>query len=127
MDNSKKLLLVVEKKKFRDANPDYVKGKDCLYVGKTTHHPKCRQSMHNNCKSKDWKEKNWTCYCWKSNGSNKCELVNLASKFVAPYNTGYLQRVHYAHRNPRRYSEAGIEEKKLAKDLQNEGFGVWTN
>ena len=37
---------IKRKKRFKEANPDYVEGQPLYYVGKTKHHPRCRQSMH---------------------------------------------------------------------------------
>ena len=45
---------VIDSTKFRKVNPNYKPGMDCVYVGKTAHHPRCRQSMHNNCKIGNW-------------------------------------------------------------------------
>ena len=37
---------VLEKKKFRDANPDYKEGKPCVYVGMTSKTPEERFQLH---------------------------------------------------------------------------------
>ena len=120
---------ILEKKKFRDANPKYQEGMDCLYVGKTRHHPRCRQSMHRNCKPGDWDGKVWECYCSISNGSNLCELSNKAAPFVAGFITGFLKKKSiYKEYNPQRGPKANQEaEEKLADDLRELGYGIWQN
>ena len=37
---------VLEKKKFKDANPDYIEGSPCVYVGMTSKSPEERFKQH---------------------------------------------------------------------------------
>ena len=114
-------------KKFAEANPAYIKGKDCLYIGKTSHHPRCRQSQHNSCKVGDFEGKTWTCYCGKkSNTVNECKISNRTSKIVGKYMTGLMPKRYFKRHNPQASSsESEQVEQQLAKDLRKEGFGVW--
>ena len=91
---------VTKSKKFIKANPGYEKGMPCVYVGKSIHHPKCRQSMHNNCKSGDWKGKTWKCYCKVNPGINIAKIGNKSSSVVGKHMTGYLLPKLYRSVNP---------------------------
>jgi len=117
---------VLNQTKFKDANPNYKDGMDCVYVGKTSHHPRCRQSMHNNCKVGDWDGKSWTCYCKKKSGLNACSLATRTSGRVGKFMTGYLKPSLYKKFNPQRGSSNNSEaEEKLATNLRELGYGVW--
>ena len=121
-------LEVYEKvQKFSDANPNYKKGMPCVYVGKTSHHPRCRQSQHNNCKVGNWNGKKWTCYCGKkAEPINECKLSTRTSSKVGKYMTGYLLKSIYKKINPQIDSESNqVAEQELATELRNQGFGVW--
>ena len=113
---------ILEKKKFRKKNPQYVEGDPCYYVGKTEHLPRCRQSMHQNY-SRDGNMR-WKCYCHISPGMNDYEgFWNNPSFFVLGHTDGYLKQMRLV---PKPTSAAAIkEEGRLAKELRSQGFGVW--
>ena len=119
--------VISDKKWFQKKNPDYKDGMDCLYVGKTTHHPRCRLSMHENCKPGEWEGKTYECVCWKKKEVNYCTIRTRASAKVANYITGKMRPTLYKKWNPQRAKDAGDAEKDLADDLRAQGYGVWTN
>ena len=119
-------LEVLNNKKFKNANSDYIDGMPCVYIGKTIHHPRCRQSMHNNCKVGDWEGESWTCYCTKKTGDNLCKLSTRSSSKVGKYMTGFLMAHLFKDINPQRGSKENSQaEKDLTKHLRTLGFGVW--
>ena len=113
---------ILEKKKFQEKNPDYVKGKPCYYVGKTEHHPRCRQSMHQNY-SKD-KPTQWKCFCHISPRMNDYEgFWNNPSFFVLGHTDGFLKQMRL---KPSSTSADAIKEERRIRDkLREQGFGVW--
>jgi len=118
---------VIDNRSFKEVNPDYKNGMPCVYVGRTAHHPRCRQSQHNNCKVGDWEGKVWTCYCGKkSETKNQCEIRNRSSMKVDKYMTGYMTGSLFRKYNPQIDSEQNkIAEQRLCDDLRKAGFGVW--
>ena len=117
---------VLELKKFKETNPNYEQGMPCVYVGKSIHHPKCRQSMHNNCKPGSWQGKKWTCYCKKKPGINEATLATRSSSVVGKYMTGYLLPQLYKSVNPQRGpNNNSMAEEILAAELRSQGYGVW--
>lgn len=114
------------KKFFKDVNPDYKDGMLCLYVGKTIHHPRCRQSMHNNCKTGAWEGETWICYCNKKPGVNACSLSTRGSGKVGKYNTGFLKPSLHKDFNPQRGPKENSDaEVALSAHLRRLGYGVW--
>jgi predicted GIY-YIG superfamily endonuclease len=91
---------VLTKKKFREANPDYLDGKDCLYVGMTAKDPKERFEQHRSG--------------YKSNG--------YAQRFGVK-----LMPPEFTIINPRTFDEARRMERRIASRLRREGYGVWQN
>ena len=91
---------VLEKGAFRKKNPNYVDGQPCVYVGMTGHTPEARLEKH-------------------LSGTS-------AGRFVADHGLELLPRL-YEDRNPLTYREAVIEERALALELRDRGFGVWQN
>lgn len=89
---------VLEKKKFRDANPDYDPKKSCLYVGMTGRTPDERIKQHK--------------AGVKANG------------YVRDYGK-YLRRRLFEKYNPMTYEEAAAKEISLAKELRRKGHAVW--
>jgi hypothetical protein len=89
---------VLKVKKFRDANPDYVDGKPCVYVGMTGLAPEERFENH----KKGYK----------------------ANRFVRKYGL-YLMRQKFERLNPMRWEKARRMEEKLAEKLRGKGFAVW--
>ena len=113
---------IKRKKRFKEANPDYVEGQPLYYVGKTKHHPRCRQSMHQTYNKTGHPK--WQCYCQVSPGSNDFEgFWQNPSFFVRKHTKGYLKSVEL-----RPYSNtkaAAMAERALANRLRKQGFGVW--
>ena len=87
-------------KKFRAANPNYIEGKPCVYVGMTGSTPDKRFQQH-----KDG---------YKS------------SSYPRKYGK-YLRRRLFEHLNPMTYEGACEKEVLLAKQLRKKGYGVWQN
>ena len=93
-------LEAMKDKKFREANPNYVEGKPCVYVGRTGRTPDERFQQH-----KDG---------YKS------------SKYPHRYGK-YLRRKLFEHLNPMTYERACKMEVQLAEQLRKKGYGVWQN
>ena len=92
---------VLRKKKFRERNPDYKKGKPCVYVGMTSRTPKERYEQH------------------KSGYK--------ASKYPKIFGL-YLRKKLYEKYNPlKTQKEAENMEENLARKLQKKGYAVWWN
>ena len=84
--------------RFRKANPDYVPGKPCVYVGMTGLDPDLRFDKH------------------------KAGIQSNA--FVRKYGMRLLPDL-YAVYNPMPYQAAREMEVELAIGLREEGYGVW--
>jgi len=93
-------LKVLEHKKFRDANPAYVDGKKCFYVGMTGRTPEERFLQH--------KEG------YKSNS------------FAERYGIG-LRPWYFKKLNPMTEEDAKKMEIEKARTLRKRGYGVWYN
>jgi hypothetical protein len=91
---------VLKRRKFRKANPNYVEGRPCVYVGMTGWTPERRFEAHLNG--------------YKS------------SSYVTKYGCELMQQIYDAL-NPLTYDEAVEEEKRLAGRLRRLGFAVWQN
>lgn len=89
---------VLKKRRFRNANQDYVEGHPCVYVGMTGWTPQRRLEAHLNG--------------YKS------------SHYVTKYGRELLPRL-YKSLNPMTYDEAVQEEEALAERLRRLGFAVW--
>jgi hypothetical protein len=89
---------VLKVKKFRDANPDYIDGKPCVYVGMTGLTPEERFENH----KRGYK----------------------ANRFVRKYGV-YLMRQKFDRLNPMSWEKARHMEEKLAEKLRRKGFAVW--
>ncbi len=89
---------VLKRRKFSKANPDYVEGRPCAYVGMTGWTPERRFEAHLNG--------------YKS------------SSFVTEYGRELMPRIYEAL-NPMTYDEAVEVEKRLAERLRQLGFAVW--
>ena len=93
-------------KKFRDANPNYIEGKACYYVGSTGKSPRERSEEHRLGFTKEGK---------------KARKNNYAHKF----HNGLTQR--YASKNPlKTREEAESMEAYVAERLRSKGFAVWS-
>ena len=89
---------VLERKKFRDANPDYVDGKPCVYVGMTGLSPEERFENH--------------------------KSGHKANRFVRDFGL-YLMRQKFNRLNPMTWEDACRMEERIAAKLRAKGFGVW--
>jgi len=92
---------VVEIRKFRNKNPNYISGKTCVYVGQSSRKPILRFEQH--------KEG------YKSNKYAKYYGMKLRPDLYEKYNP-----------IPTRKDAEQIEEM-LGNYLRKQGFGVWFN
>lgn len=114
-----------KKKKFRKANPNYKEGRPCLYIGKTQHVARCRQSQHQSRRTGTDKDR-WTCYCGKDSASNKYEsFINNPSKFIRGHTKGLLSPRHFRDWNPVTKENATEVEQEVARTLRDLNYGVW--
>ena len=91
---------VLEKKKFREANPDYVAGSPCVYVGMTSKTPEERFEQH-------------------KSGYKSSRIVKQFSIRLKPR--------QYQSLNPMSRDEAVEMEFEKARRLRKKGWGVWVN
>jgi hypothetical protein len=89
---------VLYEPRFRRANPDYVTGKPCVYVGMTGQTPDVRFDKH------------------------KAGIQ--ANKFAQEYGLRLMPEL-YAVYNPMPYHGAAEMEVELAIALREAGYGVW--
>lgn len=87
-------------KRFREANPGYIEGKSCVYVGMTGRTPDERFQQHRDG--------------YKS------------SRYPRKYGK-YLRRKLFEHLNPMTHEQARKMEVELARRLRQKGYGVWQN
>ena len=92
---------VADLRKFREKNPNYIKGNGCVYIGQTAKNPELRFEQH--------KEG------YKSNKYAKYYGVKLRPDFYNKYNP-----------IPTRKDAEQLEEY-LSKELRGKGIGVWFN
>lgn len=91
---------VLEKKKFREANPDYVAGSPCVYVGMTSKTPEERFEQH-------------------KSGYKSSRIVKQFGIRLKPR--------QYQSLNPMSRDEAVEMEFEKARRLRKKGWGVWVN
>ena len=89
---------VLTRPRFRKANPGYVDGKPCVYVGMTGLDPDVRFDKH------------------------KAGLQ--ANRYVQQFGLRLLPEIYAAY-NPMKYDEARDMEVEVAIDLREGGYGVW--
>jgi len=89
---------VLYESRFRKANPDYVAGKPCVYVGMTGLDPDVRFDKH------------------------KAGIQ--ANRFVQEFGLRLLPDLYEIY-NPMSYQHARDMEIELAIDLRESGYGVW--
>lgn len=89
---------VLDEPKFKKANPDYVHGKPCVYVGMTGNDPDTRFDQH------------------------KAGIK--ANKFANKYGLRLMPEI-YEKLNPMPYGDAQYMEVDLAIRLREAGYGVW--
>ncbi len=85
---------------FRAANPDYIEGAPCVYVGATGMTPDQRFANH-----KAGHKANW---------------------YAQTYGEGLIPDL-FTHLNPMTYQRALATEITLADELRQDGWGVWQN
>ena len=91
---------VLKNRRFRAANPGYVKGSPCVYVGATGLSPQERFANHKSGHKANWYAQTFGERLWP-------EL--------------------FQHLNPMTYQRALATEIALAEELRQEGYGVWQN
>ena len=91
---------VLEKKKFREANPDYVDDSPCVYVGMTSKTPEERFEQH-------------------KSGYRSSRIVKQFGIRLKPR--------QYQSLNPMSRDEATEMEFEKARRLRKKGWGVWVN
>ena len=91
---------VMADKRFAAANPGYIEGKPCVYVGMTGLTPEKRLEQH------------MTGY--------------KAARLVRKYGVRLKPRLYRSH-NPLTHEEAREMEVEKARRLKNRGYGVWQN
>jgi len=97
IDLDKKVL--EKEKKFRDANPQYVEGKPCVYVGQSYLKPRERYEQH------------------KSGVRS--------NKYARKYGK-WVKRKRIPNKNPHKTRKfAEIREAEVAKILKARGWAVW--
>jgi len=89
---------VLEEGRFRKANPGYIPGKPCVYVGMTGLDPDVRFDKH------------------------KAGIQ--ANRFAQQYGIRLLPDL-YEGFNPMSYDDARDREVEIGIDLREAGFGVW--
>ena len=91
---------VLEKRKFREANPDYVDDSPCVYVGMTSKTPEQRFEQH-------------------KSGYKSSRIVKQFGIRLKPR--------QYQSLNPISRDEAAEMEFEKARRLRKKGWGVWVN
>ena len=91
---------VLDKKKFREANPHYIEGKPCVYVGMTARTPEERFEQH--------------------------KSGYRSSRIVREFGIRLKPRQFRKH-NPMTRQIAENFEFEKAKRLRRRGWGVWVN
>ena len=99
---------VLQVKKFRDKNPDYVEGKACYYVGYTGTSPEVRAEIH------------------RTGGLSK-KGNKIFSRIANKYYDGLRKRQYEKIRPFSNANDAMEAEKALAEKLRKKGFAVWQN
>ena len=89
---------VLNEKRFMKANPGYIVGKPCVYVGMTGLNPDLRFDKH------------------------KAGIQ--ANRYVLQFGLRLLPEIYEAY-NPMSYDDARDIEVELAIDLREGGYGVW--
>jgi len=89
---------VLQERKFREANPGYVAGKPCVYVGMTGRTPELRFAQH----------------------KAGYKAARIARRYGIRLKPG-----HYQSHNPMTRAEAEFMEVEKARRLRNRGYGVW--
>ena len=91
---------VLERNRFKEANPDYIEDKPCVYVGMTSKSPEERFKQH--------------------------KEGHRAARFVTQFGIRLKPRQYESH-NPMSRDEASEMEFEKARRLRKKGWGVWVN
>ena len=91
---------VLERNRFKEANPDYIEDKPCVYVGMTSKSPEERFKQHKEGRR--------------------------AARFVTQFGIRLKPRQYESH-NPMSRDEASEMEFEKARRLRKKGWGVWVN
>ena len=125
-----------EHKDWKNVDERYIEGEDCLYVGMSSHLPKCRASIHqNDVKGEDRSDMSYICYCKGigkrksfgkfTNGSKKVRRWNTFTfkpklfKEIEDEDGNYLGNPIQEDEDPK------DREGDLADHLRNLGYAVW--
>lgn len=98
---------VLEEKKFKKANPNYIEGKPCVYVGYTSKTPEERWEEHR-----------------KGARNKRGKLYN---PFAKKYGLWLKPRQYKSHNPISTKEQAMAMEKEIARRLSKKGWGVWWN
>ena len=101
---------VLKRKKFLQANPDYIEGKDCFYVGYSTKTPEIRFEQHKSA--------------YRNLKGHKlfCNIVRDFGIKLRPFYYKHINATKITNKN-----EAKYWEKEKTRLLRKKGFGVWQN
>ena len=100
---------VLEEKKFKKANPQYIEGKPCVYVGSTSKTPEGRYEDH------------------KTGARNKSGNSKLFNKYAKKYGFRLKPRLYKSHNPMKTREEAEAMEKEKVRRLKKRGYAVWPN
>ena len=103
---------VLDKNKFKEANPKYQKGKPCVYVGMTGKNIEERYDEHTNPRDKNYSKGSKWMKRHGVRGFSQALAVNLLSH-------------PSISRETLTYGEALQNEKLYAEWLRSKGYGVW--
>ena len=98
---------VLENKKFKQANPAYIKGKPCIYVGSTSLTPEERCKQH------------------LTGARNK--RGRLYNKYAKEFGKGLKPRLYESYNPMSSRKQAEYIEVKIAIRQKKRGYGVWPN
>ena len=97
---------ILELKKFREENPNYIEGKPCVYVGYTSKTPEERFEQH-------------------ITGAKNKKGYSIYSKKVKKYGLRLKPRLYNSHNPIKSQDEAMKMEVKKARRLRKRGYAVW--
>ena len=127
---------ILDHKKWKNVDERYSEEMDCLYVGISSHLPKCRASIHqNDVKGKDRSKKSYICYCGGTGKRTRFGKFTNGSRTVRPWNTFTFKPKLFREiqdddenywGNPLQEGEDyGKREDMLAEHLRDLGHAVW--
>jgi len=92
--------ILIDEQLFKNANPDYIDGNPCVYVGMTSKSPAERFQEH--------------------------RLGHHCSPYARKYGKSLMFEV-YGHLNPMTKNEAAVMERQMALKLRDRGWAAWYN